>query len=411
MGVRAAEILVTQSAGRTTVLVDRLQWARFDAAGRWSAAMVGGVTYRRALSGRVLAIVAGGEAGDRFHAVDAASRERVASVEARVREWAAAGRGRPVQVAGALRGAEALAEQALSRALTLDLAADAAAFHATYPGDPIVPPDRAQDLLLQSTIGCAHNECTFCTFYEGTRFTVRTPARFAEHLAAVRAFVGDALPWRRGVFLGDANPLTVNARTILDHLRQVREALGEVLTLPSEHVPGHPWHAPASAVRMFCDAFLTPQQPSEDLAEMARLGLHRVYLGVETGCDPLLDFLHKPASAGSALSLVHRLRVAGIHVSILLMVGVGGQAYAQRHFGDTVELVRRMTLDPADAVVFSEFFVLPGSPYEAQAQRDAIAPLSRLESREQMRAMMRALDLPSKEGPRVQMYDARQILY
>lgn len=409
--VRRPEILVTQSPGRTTVLVDRLQWVRFDAAGRWNAALMGGRTYRRALSGRVLSILTEGSEGNRFHEVDEVRREAIPKVEQTVRDWATAALGVPPQPVGVVTDAEASASRALQRAANLDLERDAAAFRAAYKGDPIVPPDRSQDVLLQSTVGCAHNGCTFCSFYDETRFSVHTPKRFAQHLAAVRECLGDALPWRRGIFLGDANPLSAKAHTLIDHLRQVREAWGDVLTLPSEHLPQHPWHAPSNAVRVFCDAFLTPRLTDDELREMARLGLHRVYLGAETGCDALLEFLRKPASSAAALQLVERLHAAGIHVSVLLMVGVGGNLYASRHFEDTVALVKRMRLDPSDAVVFSEFFERAGSAYGEKARQGGIEALSRTEAREQMRAMMRALDLPAKDGPRVQMYDARQILY
>lgn len=409
--VRRPEILVTQSPGRTTVLVDRLQWVRFDAAGRWSAALMGGRTYRRALSGRVLSILTKGGEGNRFHEVDEVGPDAIPRLEKTVRDWAAAALEVPAQAVGMVGDADASAQQALQRAAHLDLDRDAAAFRAAYQGNPIVPPDRAQDVLLQSTVGCAHNACTFCGFYDVARFSVRTPKRFARHLEAVRDCLGDALPWRRGVFLGDANPLSAKSDIIIDHLRQVREAWGDVLTLPSEHLPRHPWHAPSNAVRVFCDAFLTPRHSDEALREMARLGLQRVYLGVETGCDRLLDFLRKPASSAAALQLVNRLHAAGIHVSVLLMVGVGGNRYADSHCEETVSLVKRMRLDPSDAVVFSEFFELAGTEYVERARRAGIEALSRVEAREQMRALMRAFGLPAKDGPRVQMYDSRQILY
>ena len=392
--------------------MDTLQWARYDATGRWNVALIDGVTYRRSLCGRVLTITSHPEGPDRFHEVT----EIVASPELhdRIRSWADAALHAPVTVVGTSDAGADTAQLALTRAATFDaerLETDARGFSSTYDGYPIVPPDRAQDLLLQSTVGCAHNACTFCTFYHDTRFRVRPPRTFAHHIDSVRGYMGDALRWRRGIFLGDANPLTANPATFIRHLEMVRDAFADLLTTPAEHAPGHPWHAPSHAVRTFCDAFNTVTRSVDELSAMARLGLHRVYLGVETGSDELLVFLRKPATSRSVLDVVERLHTAGIHVSVLLMTGVGGCTFARRHFEETVDLVRRMNLRDGDAVVFSEFFSTPGSAYAERAQEEGVVPLTRSQCRRQMRAIMGELGLPQPNGVRVQMYDARQILY
>ena len=105
----------------------------------------------------------------------------------------------------------------------------------------------------------------------------------------------------------------------------------------------------------------------EEWAELRGLGLERVYIGVETGHDPLLRWMNKPGCAADARGFVATLKNAGLLVSIILMVGIGGARFAAAHVADTLELVSTLGLEPRDIVYLSPFVVQPGSAYAAKA--------------------------------------------
>ena len=76
---------------------------------------------------------------------------------------------------------------------------------------------------------------------------------------------------------------------------------------------------------------------------------------MESGHDPLLDWLNKPGDAADVLDAVRTLKAAGLNVSVIVMLGVGGDRYAAGHIADTVALLNAMPLAAGDLIYFSDF--------------------------------------------------------
>ena len=133
---------------------------------------------------------------------------------------------------------------------------------------------------------------------------------------------------------------------------------------------------------------------------------------MESGAPAVLGLVRKPATPEGMLEAAARLHEAGIRLSVIVLLGVGGRALAQSHLDQTVALVQRMGLRHGDIVQFSELFVPGGSAYERIAEERGIEPMGREECRAQMLAMKERLALPDRaRGVRMQMYDARVLLY
>lgn len=406
-------------SGRFTLIPDPLTWVRFDLAGRWSAALMDAVTYRRSFGGKVLAITGERVGEERLHHVAPVEPDEAEELSRRIHAWAVSACAGNVARDALVQRAPAgvTPEDVLRRAAELDvdaLAASARRFHAIYRGNPIVPPDRTEDVLVQSTMGCAHNRCSFCVFYRNEPYSMRSRESLEQHVDEVADFLGPALCARRGIFVGDASALTANFSTLCSHLSVMRERLtarmlgDRTACLSVPHVSNV---EPLAGFRMFCDAFLHPLRTEEELAHLRDLGLYRVYIGLESGCDELLAFLHKPATARTIRLLVERMKRVGLAVSLIVMTGVGGRQFSERHAVQTSALLNALPLERRDNIVFSEFFVLPGAQYAADAQEAGLVPMGRVECREQMREMRGLLTFPPDQAPHRQMYDARQLLY
>jgi hypothetical protein len=276
------------------------------------------------------------------------------------------------------------------------LAAQAAGFRSVYRPVPILPPDQYRALVLQLTEGCRYNRCAFCSFYRDRAFRVKDPREFSAHVAAARAFFGPGLAFRRGVFLGDANALALPTATLLEAFRSLAAAGLEPL---------------AGGISTFVDAFGGPPTSCAELGALARLGLRRVYLGLESGCDALLAFLDKPATAAEARALVEAVHAAGIAVGVIVLLGAGGVEYAARHVADTAHLLRAMRLGALDRLYLSPLMVGEESPYRVKERAAGIRAAGEEEMDRQARALRAAVTAEPGGGPKVGVYDVLDFLY
>lgn len=295
---------------------------------------------------------------------------------------------------------------ALERCLSFTparLGEDAAQFRRVYHPVPILPPDQYRSLVLQATLGCPYNRCTFCTLYRGTSYHVRTAEEFREHIRGVKAFLGAGIRRYRAVFLGDANALAAPQARLL-----------ELLEVLASELPYDP-HSPFDGLRglsSFMDMFLGVQKSPEDLRTLRHRGLCRVYVGLETGHDPLLELLEKPGTTADAVEVVGRLKSAGIGVGIIILLGAGGRRYGPAHVQDTLGALSRMSLDAGDFVYLSPLVEDRTASYSILTQKARTAPLSPDELEAQEAAIRTGIrSLPFRSPPRVAPYDIRDFMY
>jgi radical SAM superfamily enzyme YgiQ (UPF0313 family) len=285
-------------------------------------------------------------------------------------------------------------------------------FQAVYRPVPILPPDQYLALVLQATEGCHYNQCNFCHFYRQQPFHIKSDAEFRAHVAAVKGFLGAGAQLRRTIFLADANALVIPHPRLL----AIFDALNEAFEIAPVCLEGralarwkvaHPQGI--AGVYSFIDAFTGNRKPREQFAELAVLGLRRVYIGMESGHVPLLRFLCKPSMPHDVRHVVNEAKAAGVHVGVIVMLGIGGHRYAAEHVADTVAVVNSLGLDQGDIVYLSEFIDEPGSEYAAQAQAEGIRALGGAEVRAQASAIRAGLRFA--EPPKLAVYDIREFIY
>ena len=274
--------LKTQSVA---VSVNDTTVAAFDRGGRLYSLYQDEVTYRRGLNGQVLVKRDG--AGEHRH-------QRLVGAEAEAVVEAAAAIARTA--AGAMRTSgwrwagpvDAVTSQEAATLLDLcgrfeaDVAgADAVRFARVYSPIGMLPPDQYLSLVVQATEGCSFNTCTFCDLYHDA-YRVKSPDEFAGHLSAVLGYLGESIALRsRGIFLGAANALAVPMPRLLP--------IFEILIEQADAI--------RRGVYTFVDGFTGTLKNSRDYRLLHHLGLRRVYVGLESGHDPLLAFVKKPGVA------------------------------------------------------------------------------------------------------------------
>lgn len=355
----------------------------FDLAGRLIGAFVGGANYRRGLDNRVLR---------KWRGPDGA-RERRWLGEAEAAVFLADTYGLADRVAVTI-GDDRLA--VLRGWDTARLQADAARFAEVYRPVSILPPDQYLALVIQATEGCSYNRCTFCDFYRGRPFRVKGPDELRAHLAAVQAFFGPAIGLRKTLFLADANALVAP----MPRLRTWLDVITETPGLPD------------GGIYSFMDAFDVHHKAAAGWAELASRGLRRVYIGMESGDDELLRFLRKPGAAADVVEAVTTLKMAGVAVSVIVMLGVGGERFAAGHTAHTVAALNAMPLGAGDIVYFSPFVDHAGLEYSQLAASTGLRPLAAHQIIAQeglIRAGLRLHD--PAHPPQISRYDIREFIY
>jgi radical SAM superfamily enzyme YgiQ (UPF0313 family) len=415
-----APLYLSSEAGALALsLAGRANWS-FDGEGRLTGAWLEKITYRRALDNRVLAKrvdpARPGRRLRRFLGEEeiAALLGRAADTTVRVRDSLASGAlsiaPDAEQVMPYLEWLERAAAWTPAR-----YAAEAGRFAAVYQPIPILPPDQYMALVVQATEGCSYNDCSFCTFYRDRPFRIKRVDELRAHLAGVLELLGRGVSLRRKLFLADANAVVVAQKTLLPMLDALNAALP---ILPSElegatraaWMDAHPWRL--DGMYAFVSAPDALHKSAADFAALRARNVRRIYVGLETGCDPLRRFLRKQGAAADVRAAVETMKAGGLDLGVIFMAGIGGAAYRAAHFADTVALLQSLPLGPGDLIYVSPFVADAESPYAANAQAAGLRPLDEREVEDE-EARFRAALLPwaQARGVKVSRYDVREFIY
>ena len=242
------------------------------------------------------------------------------------------------------------------------LVSDAGRLTEIYGGGiPVIPPDQYFALYVRYTRGCPWNKCSFCRLYTGINYAVSSVSSVLSQVDELRAALGRGINSRRTVFLGDANAINTRTSEVVKVITALRETLG----LP---------------VYAFSDAFTTPLSKSEsDYSQMHSAGLHRVYIGVESGSRKVLEILNKPMDLDTALAEMRQMKAAGISLGVIIMSGAGGRALAEDHIRDTSHFVANLPLGRGDMVYISPMVEYRESPYYDIVTKEKLGILSAAE--------------------------------
>jgi len=206
-----------------------------------------------------------------------------------------------------------------------------------YYGTVVRPPSEAGSYILQVTYGCSHNECIFCCTYLDKPFQVRPAAEVLEDIRRAGSYVPDT----RRVFLADGNALVLSNRRLLPIL----DALGEAFPK-------------LERVAIYGNAQDILRKSEGELKELLDRKLSIIYLGLESGNDEVLRRAKKGATAAEMIQAVRKAQGAGLTVSVIAVLGLGGLDLWQEHAVDTGRAVSAM--DPAYFSLLS-LMVVPGT--------------------------------------------------
>ncbi len=196
------------------------------------------------------------------------------------------------------------------------------------------PPGEWKSYLLQCTIGCSNNQCTFCGMYKEKKFRIRPTQDILEDIDMARAYYGPGL---QRVFLMDGDAIIIKTEDLLRILRKLYD------TFPA-----------LEKVTLYAGPRSTLSKTPEELKALHDAGLSRAYLGVESGSDAVLKFIHKGVNAQQMLQAGQRLVEAGIDLWVTIILGITGEGGDWReHILSTAQIINEMKPRHLSAMTFA----------------------------------------------------------
>ena len=180
------------------------------------------------------------------------------------------------------------------------------------------PPAEADNLIIQVTLGCSYNNCSFCSMYKTKNYEVRDLDDVHREINAV----AKAYPDTYKIFLADGDALALPSEHLLIILKYLKNAFPKL-----------------RRVSLYASAQNILSKSQEELKTLRENKLNLIYYGVETGSDVILKKITKGVSQGEIIDSLNRASDSGIKVSATVILGIGGVKYSQEHIIKTAEII------------------------------------------------------------------------
>ncbi|MBN2034007.1 MAG: radical SAM protein [Deltaproteobacteria bacterium] len=195
-----------------------------------------------------------------------------------------------------------------------------------YEGPIYRPPSEAESLLIQATVGCPHNKCTFCMVYKkGPAYRVRPVKEICEDIEEARNVYGETV---RSVFFPAGNTIAMPT-----------EDLSAICRFAAERFPG------LQRITVYGSSQYIAEKGIGDLKNLREAGLTRIHVGLESGDDEILKRVKKGTVASEQIAAGRMAREAGLELSEYVILGLGGAERTQAHALATAEALNAIEPD------------------------------------------------------------------
>ncbi|MBU5439078.1 radical SAM protein [Tissierella sp. MSJ-40] len=190
-----------------------------------------------------------------------------------------------------------------------------------YEGALYRPPSEAYSLIIQATIGCSHNKCTFCSMYKGKQFRIRNTEEIIEDLALGRNHYKNVTR----IFLADGDALTIKTEELVKILKFIKETFPE-----------------CERVGVYGSPKSILNKTSEELSLLKSLGLGIIYLGIESGSDKILKAINKGVNSKEIIEAGRKVVDSDIELSVTLISGIGGKENSLEHGIESARVINEI---------------------------------------------------------------------
>jgi len=238
-----------------------------------------------------------------------------------------------------------------------------------YEGVIYRPPSEASSLILQVTVGCRHNQCTFCSSFKDKPYRAKSREEIAEIIKE-----GYSLhPYAERIFLADGDALTLDTELLLNILKELYQTFKHLKRVGI-------YGAPKDIL----------EKSLEELTLLGQHGLHVVYLGVESGSSEVLSQVKKGVTPEEMIIAGQRVVTSGIKLSCTVILGLGGTRYSKEHALETAKVIN--AIDPHYLGLLT-LMIEPAAPLSRQVDSGNFKLLSPWEILQELELMIQHINV------------------
>jgi len=238
-----------------------------------------------------------------------------------------------------------------------------------YEGNIIRPPSESNSILLQVTVGCSHNKCTFCGTYTEERFRLKQESIVMQDIA----FASKNFRRQRRLFLCDGDALIIPQSRLVNILVEIAKQL--------------PW---VTRVGVYANVKSLKMKTLKELKELRTHGLGIVYMGLESGDDITLRKICKGASASDMIQMGKKARAAGYKLSLTVLLGIAGRNRSKMHAEETGKVLSAINPEYVGAL---SLMLIPETPLHCEFEAGEFPILKPDELLKELRIMIAHTDL------------------
>ncbi|MEQ2629235.1 radical SAM protein [Peptoniphilus lacrimalis] len=187
-----------------------------------------------------------------------------------------------------------------------------------YYGNVFRPPSEARSLIIQATVGCAHNKCSFCYMYKDDNFIIRPLEDIKKDLIEMSQY---GSYWRR-IFLADGDALVLKTKDLLEILKTIKQYYPNIERVSS--------YATAGDIN---------RKSIEELKALRDAGLEMLYIGFESGDDEILRKINKGLTYKDYVYAMAKCKEVGFKTSITIIAGLGGVELMEQNAKGTAKII------------------------------------------------------------------------
>ncbi|WP_330671557.1 radical SAM protein [Anaeromicrobium sp.] len=194
-----------------------------------------------------------------------------------------------------------------------------------YEGVIYRPPSEFDSLIIQATIGCPHNKCSFCNMYRDRRFKIRSVEQIKKDLEDAKGIYGEKL---EKIFFSDGNTILMKTKDIIDILKYSKSLFPKL-----------------KRATMYGSAQYINLKSLDELKELRKHGLTRLHCGMESGDDEVLIKINKGYTGNEMIKAGKLIKDAGIELSLYYIVGLGGRELSANHAINSAKVINEIKPD------------------------------------------------------------------
>lgn len=234
------------------------------------------------------------------------------------------------------------------------------------------PPSEAYSLIIQATLGCSQNKCTFCSMYKSKKFTIKPLEQIKKEIDFFRRYVKKA----ERIFLADGDALIMPMKILKEIFIYINEKFPE-----------------AERISLYGSPKSILLKTPEELLELKNLRLGLIYLGVESGSDKILSSVKKGVSREEIIAAGKKVKKVGIPLSVTAIAGLGGKENSIEHAVETASLISEINPDYFGVLTL---MLEEGTELLEEYKKGNFIPLSSSEILEETKLMIKNINVKEK---------------